>query len=56
MISRGQTTKDASTFYDARIADLGVNLKDLENIVHGKSGNLRVVEDGTLNSMISASF
>jgi hypothetical protein len=25
---------------------LGANLRDLEKIVHGKSGNLRVIEDG----------
>ncbi|MCJ1236526.1 subunit of tubulin prefoldin [Varicellaria rhodocarpa] len=40
-----KTTKDATTFYSARIDDLSTNLKDLESIVQGKSNNLRVVED-----------
>jgi hypothetical protein len=29
-----------------KVEELGVNLRDLEKIVHGKSGNLRVIEDG----------
>lgn len=41
-----QTTRDAALFYNAKIEDLGRNLKDLEAIVQAKSGNLRVVEDG----------
>ncbi|MCJ1482041.1 subunit of tubulin prefoldin [Schaereria dolodes] len=41
-----KTTKDATEFYKSKIEDLGENLKDLERIVQGKSGNLRVVEDG----------
>lgn len=41
-----QTTKDAVTFYNAKVEELGKNLKDLETIVQGKSNNLRVIEDG----------
>jgi prefoldin alpha subunit len=33
-------------FYNAKVDELGANLKDLESIVQGKSNNLRVVEDG----------
>lgn len=41
-----QSTKDATKFYEAKVEELGANLKDLESIVQGKSNNLRVVEDG----------
>ena len=41
-----QNTKDALKFYGSKVEELGKNLKDLESIVHGKSNNLRVVEDG----------
>jgi prefoldin alpha subunit len=41
-----QSTKDATKFYDAKVEDLGNNLKDLEAIIGQKSNNLRVVEDG----------
>lgn len=33
-------------FYNAKVDELGANLKDLESIVQGKSNNLKVVEDG----------
>ena len=39
------------TFYNAKVDELGLNLKDLESIVQGKSNNLRVVEDGELLTM-----
>jgi len=42
-----QSTKDAMKFYEAKVEELGANLKDLEAIVQQKSNNLRVVEDGT---------
>jgi prefoldin alpha subunit len=32
-------------FYEAKVEDLGANLKDLESIVQGNSNNLRAVED-----------
>lgn len=42
-----KTTDDAQKFYNAKIEELGKNVKDLENIVNGKASNLRVVEEGT---------
>ncbi|RQM06111.1 hypothetical protein DH86_00003359 [Scytalidium sp. 3C] len=44
-----RSTKDATKFYEAKVEELGTNLKDLEAIIQGKSNNLRAVEDGTLN-------
>jgi prefoldin alpha subunit len=41
-----QSTKDATKFYESKVDELGMNLKDLESIVQGKSKNLGVVEDG----------
>ena len=35
-------------FYTAKVDEIGANLKDLDQIVQGKSNNLRVVEDGEL--------
>lgn len=46
MFNGSQTTDDAIKFYNAKVEELGTNLKDLEGIVQGKSNNLRVVEDG----------
>jgi prefoldin alpha subunit len=46
VINTVQSTKDAVKFYNAKVEELGANLKDLESIVQGKSNNLRVVEDG----------
>ena len=40
-----KNTKDAVTFYEGKIEELGGTLKDLEGIVQGKSGSLKVVED-----------
>lgn len=36
---------DAQKFYEAKIEELGKNIKDLENVVNGKANNLRVVEE-----------
>ena len=47
-----QSTKDATKFYEAKVEELGSNLKDLEAIVQGKSNNLRVVEDGKSHVML----
>lgn len=41
-----QSTKDAISFYKEKVDDLGKNLIDLEKIVQGKGGNLKVIEDG----------
>jgi prefoldin alpha subunit len=46
MLKQYQSTKDATKFYEAKVKELEMNLKDLESIVQGKSNNLRVVEDG----------
>ncbi|PQE25543.1 prefoldin subunit protein [Rutstroemia sp. NJR-2017a BBW] len=40
------STKDATKFYEAKVDELGNNLKDLETIVQNKSNSLRMVEDG----------
>ena len=40
-----KTTTDAQTFYNAKIEELGKNIKDLENIANGKASNLRMVEE-----------
>ena len=45
-------------FYNAKVEEIGGNLKDLDSIVQGKSNNLRVVEDGKCGvffSMVDAS-
>ncbi|KAI9840140.1 MAG: subunit of tubulin prefoldin [Sclerophora amabilis] len=49
-----KSTKDATTFYDAKVEELGANLKDLESIVQGKSGNLRAVEDVLRQKVINS--
>ncbi|KHJ33095.1 putative prefoldin subunit domain containing protein [Erysiphe necator] len=40
-----KTTDDAKKFYEARVKDLGSNLKTLESILQGKVNNSRVVEE-----------
>jgi prefoldin alpha subunit len=40
-----KSPSDALIFYEAKIEELGKNIKDLENIVNGKANNLRVVEE-----------
>lgn len=47
-----QSTKDAVKFYEAKVNELGNNLKDLEAIIGQKSNNLRVVEDGMSHSYL----
>jgi hypothetical protein len=51
-ILMAQSTKDATKFYEAKVEDLGNNLKDLETIIGQKSNNLRVVEDGKLDAFL----
>jgi hypothetical protein len=48
-----KSPEDATKFYDGKVEELGVNLKDLESIVQGKSNNLRVVGDGKLKDHTS---
>jgi len=50
-----KSTKDAAKFYEAKVEELGINLKDLESIVQGKSNNLRVVEDVLRQKVLSNS-
>ncbi|KAH8598766.1 Prefoldin [Bisporella sp. PMI_857] len=50
-----KSTKDATKFYEAKVEELGVNLKDLESIVQGKSNNLRVVEEVLRQKVLSSS-
>jgi len=45
-IRGGQTPDQARHFYKQKVEELGKNLLDLEAIVQGKQGTLRVVEDG----------
>ena len=42
--------KDAITFYKEKTEDLGKNLTDLEKVVQGKGGNLKVIEEGKARS------
>lgn len=42
-----QSTEDAKAFYTSKVDELGTNLTDLEKILQGKTGNLRVIEEGT---------
>ncbi|EKD16002.1 prefoldin subunit [Drepanopeziza brunnea f. sp. 'multigermtubi' MB_m1] len=49
-----KTTKDATKFYEAKVEELGGNLKGLEAIVQGKSKNLSVVEDVLREKVLQA--
>ena len=49
-----KSTADAETFYNAKIEELGKNIKDLENIVNGKANNLRMVEEVLRQKMLSS--
>ena len=48
-----KTTQDAEKFYNAKVDELGRNIKDLENIVNGKAQNLRMVEEVLRQKMIA---
>ena len=41
-----KTTEQAKKFYEAKVEELGKNVKDLESIVQGKNQNLRLIEEG----------
>jgi len=49
-----KSTSDATKFYNGKVDELGGSLKDLENIVQGKSNNLRVVEDVLRQKVLSS--
>ncbi|KAI4142233.1 MAG: hypothetical protein LQ340_007404 [Diploschistes diacapsis] len=40
-----KSIKDAASFYRTKIEELTNNLKDLEQVLQGKSANIRAVED-----------
>ncbi|ESZ89811.1 hypothetical protein SBOR_9807 [Sclerotinia borealis F-4128] len=50
-----KSTKDATKFYEAKVEEIGANLKNLEIIVNNKSGSLRVVEDVLRQKVLSSS-
>lgn len=37
--------KDAVAFYEGKVEELDRNLKELDQILQGKAGNLRIVEE-----------
>ncbi|KAF7853093.1 uncharacterized protein EAF02_012036 [Botrytis sinoallii] len=49
-----KSTKDATKFYEAKVEEIGTNLKDLEIIVNNKSNSLRVVEDVLRQKVLSS--
>ncbi|KAF7950622.1 uncharacterized protein EAE97_002174 [Botrytis byssoidea] len=49
-----KNTKDATKFYEAKVEEIGTNLKDLEIIVNNKSNSLRVVEDVLRQKVLSS--
>ncbi|KUJ20584.1 Prefoldin alpha subunit [Mollisia scopiformis] len=49
-----KSTKDATKFYEAKVKELEINIKDLEAIVKQKSSNLSMVEDVLRQRVLSA--
>jgi prefoldin alpha subunit len=49
-----KSTKDAETFYNGKIEELGKNIKDLETITNGKANNLRMVEEVLRQKMLTS--
>ena len=47
-----KTVDDAKAFYKRKVAEMEANLRDLEKILNGKSGNLRVVEEVIRGKMV----
>lgn len=45
-----KSTTDAEKFYQSKVDGLGKSLADLEKVIAQKSQNLRIVEDGKLQS------
>ncbi|PGH00153.1 prefoldin, alpha subunit [Blastomyces parvus] len=48
-----KTTSKAIAFYNAKVEEIGVNLRELEKVVQGKSQNLRVIEDVLRQKLLS---
>ncbi|KAI0110008.1 Prefoldin alpha subunit [Daldinia grandis] len=44
--------KSAAYFYENKVGELGVSIKDLEAIVQGKTNNVRVVEEVLRQKMV----
>jgi prefoldin alpha subunit len=40
-----KTVPEAEVFYEGKVKELGVNIKEVEGLVNGKSENLRMVEE-----------
>lgn len=40
-----KTVKEAEVFYEGKVKELGVNIKEVEGLVNGKGDNLRMVEE-----------
>jgi len=47
-----KSVEDAVAFYKRKVAEMEANLRDLEKILNGKSGNLRVVEEVIRGKMV----
>ncbi|KAK4131805.1 hypothetical protein BT67DRAFT_444224 [Trichocladium antarcticum] len=47
-------TQSATEFYDAKVKELGANIQGLENIVQGKTNNLRMVEEVLRQKVLAA--
>lgn len=47
-----KTTDAATTFYNAKVEELGKNIKELENVVNGKANNLRMIEEVLRQKML----
>ncbi|KAI0379689.1 Prefoldin alpha subunit [Hypomontagnella monticulosa] len=45
--------KSAADFYENKVNEVGVNIKDLEAIVQGKTNNVRVVEEVLRQKMVA---
>lgn len=52
-VRSAQDTKAASEFYEAKVGELGANIKDIEAIVQNKTNSLRVVEEGAYSRSFS---
>ncbi|KAK7205691.1 Prefoldin [Myxozyma melibiosi] len=49
-----KSPKDAKVFYETKVSTLQKNLGDLETIVNGKAGNLRVVDEVLRQKVLAA--
>ncbi|KAK5628189.1 hypothetical protein RRF57_003904 [Xylaria bambusicola] len=47
MYNYSQSIKSAAEFYENKMTEVGVNIKELEGIVQSKTNNIRVIEQGS---------